>query len=145
MYTKLLDCFCFFGPQSNNKFPKGVIFVPCSCSWFIEFKEWNFDQDIERSHIFFLCLWLIIYFCFRKDTSPIVASCTCYTCLNHTKAYINHLLNVHEMLAQTLLEMYENLLHSLIMTKFDNNKVHTLRFLDVADIILTITLGSSDQ
>lgn len=49
------------------------------------------------------------------------------------------------MLAQTLLEMYENLLNSIIMTKFDNNKVHTLRFLDVADIILTITLGSSDQ
>uniref|UniRef100_A0A2C9U2W4 tRNA-guanine(15) transglycosylase-like domain-containing protein n=1 Tax=Manihot esculenta TaxID=3983 RepID=A0A2C9U2W4_MANES len=43
---------------------------------------------------------------YRKDTSPIVASCTCYTCLNHTKAYINHLLNVHEMLAQTLLEIH---------------------------------------
>ncbi|KAJ7949742.1 Queuine tRNA-ribosyltransferase accessory subunit 2 [Quillaja saponaria] len=43
---------------------------------------------------------------FRKDVSPIVESCTCYTCQNHTKAYINHLLNVHEMLAQTLLEIH---------------------------------------
>ncbi|EEF35976.1 queuine tRNA-ribosyltransferase, putative [Ricinus communis] len=43
---------------------------------------------------------------YRKDTSPIVASCTCYTCQNHTKAYINHLLNVHEMLAQILLEIH---------------------------------------
>jgi queuine tRNA-ribosyltransferase subunit QTRTD1 len=43
---------------------------------------------------------------FRKDATPIVESCSCYTCQNHTKAYINHLLNVHEMLAQILLEMY---------------------------------------
>uniref|UniRef100_A0A0A0LSS8 tRNA-guanine(15) transglycosylase-like domain-containing protein n=1 Tax=Cucumis sativus TaxID=3659 RepID=A0A0A0LSS8_CUCSA len=43
---------------------------------------------------------------FRKDTSPILEGCNCYTCLNHTKAYINHLLNVHEMLAQILLEIH---------------------------------------
>ncbi|XP_057501819.1 uncharacterized protein LOC130785684 [Actinidia eriantha] len=43
---------------------------------------------------------------YRKDTSPIVDGCSCYTCQNHTKAYINHLLNVHEMLAQTLLEIH---------------------------------------
>ncbi|KAK9270428.1 hypothetical protein L1049_026007 [Liquidambar formosana] len=43
---------------------------------------------------------------FRKDTSPIVDNCSCYTCQNHTKAYINHLLNVHEMLAQILLEIH---------------------------------------
>ncbi|KAK6116827.1 hypothetical protein DH2020_049457 [Rehmannia glutinosa] len=43
---------------------------------------------------------------YRKDTSPILEGCKCYTCQNHTKAYINHLLNVHEMLAQILLEMY---------------------------------------
>ncbi|ONI35629.1 hypothetical protein PRUPE_1G546900 [Prunus persica] len=43
---------------------------------------------------------------YRKDISPIVENCNCYTCKNHTKAYINHLLNVHEMLAQTLLEIH---------------------------------------
>ncbi|GAV64514.1 TGT domain-containing protein [Cephalotus follicularis] len=43
---------------------------------------------------------------YRKDTTPIVESCKCYTCQNHTKAYINHLLNVHEMLAQILLEIH---------------------------------------
>ncbi|KAK5832411.1 hypothetical protein PVK06_016213 [Gossypium arboreum] len=43
---------------------------------------------------------------FRKDTTPIVEGCTCYTCRNHTRAYINHLLNVHEMLAQILLEIH---------------------------------------
>ncbi|KAB1210932.1 Queuine tRNA-ribosyltransferase subunit QTRTD1 [Morella rubra] len=43
---------------------------------------------------------------YRKDTSPIIKSCGCYTCQNHTRAYINHLLNVHEMLAQILLEIH---------------------------------------
>ncbi|KAG2714116.1 hypothetical protein I3760_03G010800 [Carya illinoinensis] len=43
---------------------------------------------------------------YRKDASPLVKSCSCYTCQNHTKAYINHLLNVHEMLAQILLEIH---------------------------------------
>ncbi|KAK4796032.1 hypothetical protein SAY86_028358 [Trapa natans] len=43
---------------------------------------------------------------YRKDTTPLVDGCSCYTCKNHTKAYINHLLNVHEMLAQTLLELH---------------------------------------
>ncbi|XP_074585057.1 uncharacterized protein LOC141840872 isoform X1 [Curcuma longa] len=43
---------------------------------------------------------------FRKDTSSIVANCTCFTCQNHTRAYINHLLNVHEMLAHILLEIH---------------------------------------
>ncbi|XP_068653296.1 uncharacterized protein [Aristolochia californica] len=43
---------------------------------------------------------------YRKDTSPIVDGCKCYTCQNHTRAYINHLLNVHEMLAQILLEIH---------------------------------------
>lgn len=43
---------------------------------------------------------------YRKDTSPILLNCTCFTCKNHTRAYINHLLNVHEMLAQILLEIH---------------------------------------
>ncbi|XVF63374.1 hypothetical protein PTKIN_Ptkin09bG0082700 [Pterospermum kingtungense] len=43
---------------------------------------------------------------YRKDTTSIVEGCTCYTCQNHTRAYINHLLNVHEMLAQILLEIH---------------------------------------
>lgn len=43
---------------------------------------------------------------YRKDTSSIVEGCNCYTCQNHTRAYINHLLNVHEMLAHILLEIH---------------------------------------
>ncbi|XP_021846461.2 uncharacterized protein [Spinacia oleracea] len=43
---------------------------------------------------------------YRKDSSPVVEKCCCYTCQNHSRAYINHLLNVHEMLAQILLEIH---------------------------------------
>ncbi|XP_058090095.1 uncharacterized protein LOC131236726 [Magnolia sinica] len=43
---------------------------------------------------------------YRKDKSPIINGCSCYTCQNYTRAYINHLLNVHEMLSQILLEIH---------------------------------------
>ncbi|KAL6578208.1 hypothetical protein OROMI_010536 [Orobanche minor] len=43
---------------------------------------------------------------YSRDASPILDGCNCYTCQNHTKAYINHLFNVHEMLAQILLEIH---------------------------------------
>ncbi|KAG0493221.1 hypothetical protein HPP92_004215 [Vanilla planifolia] len=49
---------------------------------------------------------------YRRDTSPLVDNCSCYTCQNHSRAYLNHLLNVHEMLAQILLEIH-NTHHSL--------------------------------
>ncbi|XP_078441553.1 uncharacterized protein LOC144711427 isoform X2 [Wolffia australiana] len=43
---------------------------------------------------------------YRRDDSPILEGCVCFTCQKHTRAYIHHLLNVHEMLAQTLLEIH---------------------------------------
>ncbi|KAI5055692.1 hypothetical protein GOP47_0029213 [Adiantum capillus-veneris] len=43
---------------------------------------------------------------YRNDASPILENCKCYTCMKHSKAYINHLLNTHEMLAQTLLDIH---------------------------------------
>ncbi|BBN15766.1 queuine tRNA-ribosyltransferase accessory subunit [Marchantia polymorpha subsp. ruderalis] len=42
----------------------------------------------------------------RCDVNPIVKGCKCYSCRKHTRAYIHHLLNVHEMLAQTLLDIH---------------------------------------
>lgn len=63
----------------------------------------NFELSASRSDQMKINLKATIY---RKDTSPIVDGCSCYTCQNHTKAYINHLLNVHEMLAQILLEIH---------------------------------------
>ncbi|KAI3971351.1 hypothetical protein MKX01_008195, partial [Papaver californicum] len=40
----------------------------------------------------------------QKDASPVVDGRGCYTWKDHTKAYINHQINVHKMQAQILLE-----------------------------------------
>ncbi|KAL4870261.1 hypothetical protein BDV12DRAFT_166473 [Aspergillus spectabilis] len=42
------------------------------------------------------------------DTGPLVASCTCYTCKSHHRAYIHHLLTAKEMLAWTLLQIHNH-------------------------------------
>ncbi|GMN45391.1 hypothetical protein TIFTF001_014578 [Ficus carica] len=64
---------------------------------------------------------------YRKDTSPIVENCSCYTCQNHTKAYVNHLLNVHEMLAQILLDIH-NTHHYLQFFKSIREAIRTGEF-----------------
>ncbi len=46
----------------------------------------------------------------KLDMSPLVADCSCYTCRNFTRAYINHLILVKEMLAKVLLNLH-NLHH----------------------------------
>ena len=43
---------------------------------------------------------------FSRDPRPLVPGCTCYTCRNHNRAYVHHLLNVHEMLGPTLLQVH---------------------------------------
>lgn len=49
---------------------------------------------------------------FAEDSGPIVTGCECYTCANHSRAYIHHLLNTHEMTAQVLLQLH-NMWHYL--------------------------------
>lgn len=49
---------------------------------------------------------------FANDSKPILEGCVCYACKNHSRAYINHLLNTHEMLADTLLYLH-NIHHYL--------------------------------
>ncbi|KAJ4458801.1 putative Queuine/other tRNA-ribosyltransferase [Paratrimastix pyriformis] len=43
---------------------------------------------------------------------PLVAGCGCYTCQRHTRAYVRHLLNTHEMTGDILL-MIHNAYHYL--------------------------------
>lgn len=47
-----------------------------------------------------------------RDHSPILPGCSCDCCKNHSRAYIFHLLNANEMLAEVLLYMH-NLHHYL--------------------------------
>jgi len=39
---------------------------------------------------------------YRKDYSPIDSNCSCYTCKNYSRAYINHLFRAKEILGATL-------------------------------------------
>jgi hypothetical protein len=38
-----------------------------------------------------------------RDARPLVESCNCFTCLHHSRAYIHHLVQAKELLAQILL------------------------------------------
>ncbi|GAX79060.1 hypothetical protein CEUSTIGMA_g6500.t1 [Chlamydomonas eustigma] len=42
----------------------------------------------------------------RLDKGPLLKGCTCFTCKKHSRAYVQHLLQVHEMLAEVLLDMH---------------------------------------
>lgn len=39
------------------------------------------------------------------DLGPLVDGCECFTCTNHHRAYVHHLLNCHEMTAWVLLQL----------------------------------------
>ena len=49
---------------------------------------------------------------FKEDGGPLVQGCQCFTCSNHTRGYVHHLLLVHEMTAQILLELHNT--HELL-------------------------------
>jgi queuine tRNA-ribosyltransferase accessory subunit len=42
----------------------------------------------------------------EADIAPLVSGCQCFTCKNHHRAYVHHLLKCHEMTAWVLLQMY---------------------------------------
>ena len=49
---------------------------------------------------------------YREDFGPLAEGCTCYTCTNHSRAYIRHLWRSDETVAATLLSIHN--LHYLI-------------------------------
>lgn len=52
---------------------------------------------------------------FKKDLNPLLNGCECHACRNHTRAYIHHLFNAKEMLAEILL--------------YSHNQFHLLRLI----------------
>ena len=52
--------------------------------------------------------------CHRTSFTPLVSSCSCYTCRTFTRAYIHHLVSVREMLGKVLLQIH-NLHHYLLL------------------------------
>ena len=45
---------------------------------------------------------------FAHDVSPILWDCQCYTCTNHHRAFVQHLLNAKEMLGWVLLQLHNH-------------------------------------
>ena len=45
---------------------------------------------------------------FANDTSPLLIDCQCYTCTNHHRAFVQHLLNAKEMLGWVLLQLHNH-------------------------------------
>ncbi|WP_395939854.1 tRNA guanosine(34) transglycosylase Tgt [Arthrobacter sp. CAN_C5] len=43
---------------------------------------------------------------FKKDFTPLVDGCDCYTCTNYTRAYIHHLFKAKEMVSATLISIH---------------------------------------
>ncbi|KAF5867141.1 hypothetical protein ETB97_004062 [Aspergillus alliaceus] len=66
------------------------------------------DTSVAELKPLALDLWATT---FTTDTSPLHKKCQCYTCRNHHRAYIHHLLAAKEMLAWTLLQLHN--LHTM--------------------------------
>jgi queuine tRNA-ribosyltransferase len=43
---------------------------------------------------------------YRRDFTPIIKDCQCYTCQNYTMAYVHHLFKAKELLGMTLLSVH---------------------------------------
>jgi len=76
----------------------------------------------------------------RLRFEPLVASCTCYTCRNFTRAYIHHLLMVNEMLGKVLLQLH-NLHHYRLFFTSLQDAIKA----DQVDDFKQFVLGSSDS
>ena len=63
---------------------------------------------------------------YKNDFTPLDAKCDCYTCQNHTRAYLRHLFNTREILAYELatihnLKFYLNLVREARKRIFDGS------------------------
>jgi len=52
---------------------------------------------------------------YKTDFSPLDAECDCPCCLNYTKAYLNHLFNVNEILGLSLLSLHNITFYAKLM------------------------------
>ena len=73
---------------------------------------------------------------FKEDFEPIEKDCNCYTCKNHTKAYLSHLFRGKEMLGATLatihnthfiVKLVDGMRESLLNENFEEYKENFLK------------------
>ena len=72
---------------------------------------------------------------FKNDFTPIDDNCDCYTCKNHTKAYLRHLFNTKEILAYELATIH-NLKFYLNLVSEARQRIEDGTFIDWKNIII---------
>jgi queuine tRNA-ribosyltransferase len=69
---------------------------------------------------------------FTHDQRPIDETCSCYTCLNFSRAYLRHLINSKEMLSATLLSIHN--IHTLqVLVQDIRNAILASKFESFSD------------
>ena len=66
------------------------------------------DGELEKrlaggGDAFKINVWALMH---RMDKLPLMPGCDCFTCTNHSRAYVHHLLQCHEMTASVLLDIH---------------------------------------
>ena len=72
---------------------------------------------------------------FKEDFSPLEPKCNCYTCKNHTKAYIRHLYKTQEATAAVLLSIH-NIHFLLNLVKDIRNSILEDNFEEYSEFLL---------
>ena len=78
---------------------------------------------------------------FELDERPLLEGCECYTCTNHKRAYVHHLLNVHELVGDILLALH-NVHHYLRFVETIRQKLDDGSFAAYRERMLTAILGA---
>lgn len=93
------------------------------------FSDHNTMMNEQNRQPLGIDLWSVS---FSADLSPLRESCDCYTCTNHHRAYVQHLLNAKEMLGWVLLQLhnhhtmdlfFEGVRQSIQSGKFEQQRV----------------------
>lgn len=72
---------------------------------------------------------------YKEDFRPIDASCECFTCRTHTRAYIRHLFNTEELLGLRLVSLH-NIHFYVKLIKLSRNAIREDRFDNFKDEFL---------
>lgn len=64
---------------------------------------------------------------FKEDFAPLIEGCDCYTCQNHSRAYLHHLKKANESVVGTLLSIH-NVRYLINLTKKIRNEILTGTF-----------------
>lgn len=73
----------------------------------------NFLLDIQHSR-------------YKTDLSPIDSECTCYTCVNYSRAYVHHLFKQRELLAYRLATIHNLVFIENLFAKLRNDIAHDI-------------------